>query len=63
NVMFSMSKDARPNVPAMLCNVPQMCKSGLYFDNVGKLTLKNIKVNGVVGEEIIIKNVKQVVKE
>ncbi|MEG1706722.1 MAG: glycoside hydrolase family 28 protein, partial [Clostridia bacterium] len=63
NVVFSMNKDARPNVPAMLCNVPQMCKSGLYFDNVGKLTLKNIKVNGVVGEEIIIKNVKQVVKE
>lgn len=56
NVSFSFKKDAKPFTPAMLENVRQYCKEGLYVDNVENLTLKNVTFNGVEGEKIIKKN-------
>lgn len=63
NVSFSFKEDARPAIPAMLENVRVYCKEGLYADNVETLILKNVKFNGVKGEEIIKKNCGNVVIE
>lgn len=56
NVSFSFKKDAKPSKPAMLENVREFCKAGLYVDNVGHLELKNVTFDGVKGEKIIKHN-------
>ena len=63
NVSFSYKNDAKPFLPAMLENVREYCKEGLYVDNVESLTLKNVTFDGVVGEKIIAKNVKNIIEE
>lgn len=63
NVSFSYKDDAKPFLPAMLENVREYCKEGLYVDNVESLTLKNVTFDGVVGEKIIAKNVKNIIGE
>ena len=55
NVSFSFKEDAKPFLPAMLENVSEYCKAGLYVDNVENLVLKNVTFSGVVGEKIIKK--------
>jgi polygalacturonase len=56
NINFSFKADAKPARPAMLENVAEHCKEGLYIDNVEKVVLKNVTFNGIVGEPIIQKN-------
>lgn len=56
NISFSFKADAKPFKPAMLENVPDYCKAGIYIDNVEKVTLKNVTFSGVDGENIIKKN-------
>ncbi len=63
NVSFSFKEDAKPNIPAMLENVREYCKEGLYVDNVENLVLKNVTFTGVKGEKIIKKNCGSVVEE
>ena len=63
NVSFSFKEDAKPFVPAMLENVREYCKEGLYVDNVENLVLKNVAFEGVCGEKIIKKNCGNVVEE
>lgn len=61
NVSFRFKEDAKPNLPAMLENVREYCKEGLYVDNVEKLVLKNVTFEGVVGDKIIKKNLGEIV--
>lgn len=63
NVNFSFKPDAKPFVPAMLENVREYCKEGLYVDNVENLVLKNVTFDGVAGEKIIAKNVAHITEE
>jgi len=56
DISFSFKKDAKPFKPAMLENVREYCKEGIYIDNVEKVTLKNVTFEGVEGEQIIKKN-------
>lgn len=63
NVSFSFKEDAKPFLPAMLENVSEYCKAGLYVDNVENLVLKNVTFSGVVGEKIIKKNCRNVTVE
>lgn len=63
NVSFSFNPDAKPFVPAMALKVGEHCKEGLYVDNVEKLVLKNVKTEGITGEEVICKNIGTLVKE
>ncbi len=56
NVSFTFKEGAKPFKPAMLENVRDFCKEGLYIDNVEKVTLKNVTFNGVEGDNIIRKN-------
>ncbi len=63
NVSFSFKSDAKPFKPAMLENVRDFCKEGLYVDNVEHLVLKNVTFDGVEGEKIIKKNCGKVTEE
>lgn len=63
NVSFHFKADAKPFKPAMLENVRNFCKEGLYVDNVEHLVLKNVTFDGVVGEKIIKHNCKSVTEE
>ncbi len=63
NVTFGFKADAQPSKPAMLENVREYCKGGLYVDNVEKLKLKNVVFEGVEGEKIIKGNCKKVTEE
>lgn len=63
NVHFTYNPDAKADKPAMRSFMEDMRKAGAYFDNVGKLTIKNVSFNGVEGDEIIVKNVGAFIKE
>lgn len=63
NVDFSFKEDAKPNLPAMLENVREYCREGLYVDNVETLTLRNVTFEGVVGDKIIKKNCGNVIED
>lgn len=63
NVHFTYNPNACAAKPAMCSFMEDMCKAGAYFDNVLKLTIKNVTFDGVEGEQVIIKNVGEFVKE
>ena len=63
NVHFSFKSDAKPFIPAMALKVTEHCKEGLYADNVERLVLKNVTIEGVDGEQIICKNIGQLIRE
>ena len=47
----------------MALRVEKHCREGIYADNVEKLILKNVTFDNVSGEEIILKDVGELVKE
>lgn len=61
NVSFKFKADARPAIPAMATGVGEHCKEGLYVDNVERLELRNVTFEGVEGEQVIKKNVGEIV--
>ncbi len=63
NVSFGFKNDAQPDLPAMALRVEKHCREGIYADNVEKLILKNVTFDNVSGEEIILKDVGELVKE
>jgi polygalacturonase len=62
NITFTFAPDAKPDKPAMRNFMEPMCKGGMYFDNVRELTLKNVRVKGQLGDELIAKNVEKLTK-
>lgn len=63
NIRFTYSENAKPAMPAMRAFMAEMLRCGMYFDNVGTLTLKNVKVDGAIGDTLIVKNVGSLVKD
>ena len=63
NVHFRFKHDSKPFFPAMALRVTEHCKEGLYADNVEKLILKNVTIEGIEGEKLILNNIGEVVKE
>lgn len=63
NIRFTYDPDAKPGVPAMRNNAEQMCRAGMYFDNVKKLTVKNVSVTGCDGDELMAHNVGELIRE
>ena len=56
NMSFSFKADAKSYEPAMLEFIKEYSKAGLYIDNVEHLILNNVTFEGVVGENLILKN-------
>lgn len=63
NVEIGFKEDARPSKPAMMNNGITVARMGLYFDNVGKVVVRNVKLSNVDGPEVITKNVGEYIKE
>lgn len=63
NIDFTYDPDAKPGFPSMKNNNVEMCKAGMYFDNIGKLTVRNVRVNGCDGDELIAHNVGELIRE
>ena len=63
NIKFTYSEDAKPSRPAMREFMEEFCRVGMYFDNVSKLTVKNVDITGVVGEELIANHIGELIKE
>lgn len=53
NIDISFAENAKPEKPAMQEFAEKRCKLGLYLDNVRDITIKNVKLTGVVGEKLI----------
>lgn len=63
NIKFTYSENARPSRPAMREFMDEFLRVGMYFDNVSKLTVKNVTLEGVIGEELIAKNIGKLIKK
>ncbi len=63
NIKFSYDENAEPGYPSMRNNNVKMCRAGMYFDNVNRLTVKNVRLSGCDGEELMANNVGQLTKE
>ena len=56
NVTVDFDPQAKPGVPAMQNFAQERCKLGLYFENVEAVQLKNVRLVGVDGDEVIANN-------
>lgn len=63
NIKFTYDENAEPGFPSMRNNNQEMCRAGMYFDNVKKLTVKNIDISGNDGEALIANHVDELIKE
>ncbi|MDE7326980.1 MAG: glycoside hydrolase family 28 protein [Lachnospiraceae bacterium] len=57
NIRFTYAPDAAPGVPAMRNHAEKMCRAGMYFDNVRKLTVRNVDISGNDGDALITNHV------
>jgi polygalacturonase len=53
NVSVSFAEDAKPGIPAMENFAKERRKLGLYFDNVQRIRLKDVSLEGVDGDQLI----------
>lgn len=63
NIRFTYSKNAKASRPAMREFMEEYCRVGMYFDNVGRLTVENVTLEGVVGEELIANHIGELVRK
>lgn len=63
NVRFTFKEDAQPGQPAMIGYAPDECKLGLYFNQVKEVSLKNVTMEGQVGEKVITLNTENVTEQ
>ena len=63
NIRFTYSPNARPSLPAMREFMEEFCRVGMYFDNVKKLVVDNVTLEGVVGEELIANHIGELIKK
>ena len=57
DIKFTYAQDAKPGKAAMRDYLDDMCRAGMYFDNVCKLTVRNVTVEGANGEDLIAHNI------
>lgn len=50
---ISFSENAKPGIPAMENFAEERCRLGLYLENVKKIKLENVSLQGVIGDEVI----------
>lgn len=53
DVSFTYAKDARPGKPIMKNYAQEECRLGLYLDNVRRISIKNVTLEGQAGERIV----------
>ena len=63
NLKFTFSPNAKPSRPAMREFMQEFCRVGMYFDNVRKLTVNNVSLEGVVGDDLITDHICELVRK
>ena len=63
DISFTYKSDAKPGIPAMRNFAEEFCLAGMYFDNVTELAVKNVTLEGNVGDDLIAKNVGKLIRE
>ena len=63
NIRFTYDPDAKPGFPSMKNNNEELCRAGMRFENVRRLTVKNIDISGNDGEPLVAKNCGEIIKE
>lgn len=53
NISVKFAENSQPGIPAMQNFAEKRCRLGLYLDNVREISLKNVKVEGAVGDKVI----------
>ncbi len=54
NIRISFAKNAKPDIPAMQNFAKERCRLGLYLDNVKRIRIKNVELDGIAGEKLIV---------
>lgn len=62
NASFTFGDDAKSGYPAMMLGIGEYLKSGLVFNNVSKVSLHNVSIQGAEGERVIVNNVAEVLE-
>ncbi len=63
NINFTYAEDAKSGVAAMMVACEEGSKQGIIASNVEKLILKNVNIDGCVGEQIVATNVDEIIRE
>ena len=61
NLRFTYAADAKPGIPAMKNNAEELCRAGMYFDNVRRLEIRGVEIEGCQGEPVIARNVEEMI--
>lgn len=61
NVTVTFAKEAETDVPAMTCDIEPCSKQGLFAANIQNLSLKNVLIQGQIGEALILGDIDKVV--
>ncbi len=61
-IRFTFSEDARPFKPAMREFMEDFCRVGMYFDNVSKLSVRDVTVEGAIGDDLIVDHIGEIIK-
>lgn len=56
NVSISFDPEAKPGIPAMQNFAEPRLRLGLYFENVKRVRLENVRVTGADGDDVVVKN-------
>lgn len=62
NVRFHFKEDASSGHPAMMSYIDEACRLGLYFNGVEHVTLKNVTMEGQLGDVVTAVNTRKVVE-
>lgn len=63
DISITFAEDAKPFVPAMQNFAEKRCRLGLYLDNVKKIKVRDVTVEGVEGKKLIANHYEQLITE
>ena len=63
NVRVTFAPDAKPGIPIMENFAKERCRLGLYLDNVRRIRVANVSVEGAEGDPLIVNHCEEVITE
>ena len=59
--VFTMDEHAEPMSPVMACGVDPTVRKGIYARFVEKVTLENVRMTGMEGDEVTVEDVGELI--
>ncbi|MDF2803572.1 MAG: glycoside hydrolase family 28 [Anaerocolumna sp.] len=63
NIRISFAKEAQTGVADMMDGCEPSCKQGIFLHNIEKVHLKNVRVEGYIGEPLILNEIDELIQE